>query len=136
MKSLIGLKISKHWWRTLEERISRSCGQIMVENISKDFTNFCAREGIKGEWTTPYNPEQNGVAERKNRTIIEAARAMLYDQDMPKFLWAEACNTTVYIQNIVLHKALGKVTLESVFTGNKPEVSHIRIFCNMVYCSR
>ena len=104
------------------------------EYIDKDFTNFCAREGIKREWTTPYNPEQNGVVERKNQTIIEAASAMLYDQDMPKFLWAEACNTTVYIQNRVPSRALGKVTLESVFTGSKPEVSHIRVFGSMVYC--
>ena len=55
------------------------------ECIVKDFTSFCAREDIKREWTTPYNPDQNGVAERKNRTIVEATRAMLYDQDMPKF---------------------------------------------------
>lgn len=42
------------------------------EYVDKDFTNFCAKEGIKREWTTPYNPEQNGVAERKNMTIMEA----------------------------------------------------------------
>ena len=52
------------------------------EYIDKEFTGFCAREGIKREWTTPYNSEQNGVAERKNRTIVEAARAMHYDQNM------------------------------------------------------
>ena len=68
------------------------------EYIDKDFTNFYAREGIKREWTTPYNTKQNGVAEQKNWTITETARAMLYDQDMPKFLWAEACNTTLYVQ--------------------------------------
>ena len=59
---------------------------------------------------------------------------MLYDQEMPKFLWAEACNTTVYIQIRVPNRALGKVTPESVFTGSKPEVSHIRIFNNIAYC--
>ena len=104
------------------------------EYIDKDFTNFCVSDGIKREWTAPYNSEQNGVAERKNRTIIEAARAMLYDQDMPKFLWVEACNTTIYIQNRVPHRALGMVTPESVFTGSKLEVSHIKIFGSMVYC--
>ena len=67
------------------------------EYVDNDFTHFLAKEGIRRKWTTPYNPEQNGVAERKTRTIIEAARAMLYDQDMPKFLWAKACNTTVYV---------------------------------------
>ena len=58
---------------------------------------------------------------------------MLYDQDMPKFLWAEACNTTVYVQNKVPHNALGKIALESVFTGRKPEVSHFRIFGSVAY---
>ena len=71
---------------------------------------------------------------RKNRTIVEATRAMLYDQDTTKFLWAEACNTTVYVQNRVPHRALGKVTPESVLIGSKPEVNHITIFGNMVYC--
>ena len=74
------------------------------------------------------------MAERKNRTIIEATKAMLYDQDMPKFLWVQACNTVVYIQNRTSHAALGKIMPESVFTGSKPEVSHFRIFNNTAYC--
>lgn len=60
------------------------------EYVDKDFANFFTKEGIIRECTTPNNLEQNGVAERKNRTIVEATRAMLYDQDMPKFLWASA----------------------------------------------
>ena len=95
------------------------------EYVDKDFTDFCAREGIRREWTAPYNPEQNGVAERKNMTIMEAAREMMYDQDMTKFLWAEACNTTVYVQNRTPHRASGKITLEQVFAG-KIDYSRIR----------
>ena len=49
------------------------------EYVDKDFIDFCAKEGIRREWTTPYNPEQNWVAEKKNRTIVEAARAMMSD---------------------------------------------------------
>ena len=49
------------------------------EYTDKNFTEFCAREGIIREWTAPYNSEQNGIAEQKNRTIVEVARAMLYD---------------------------------------------------------
>ena len=49
-------------------------------------------------------------------------------------MWAEACNTAVYIQNRVPNRALGKVTPESVFTGSKPEVSHIKIFSSIAYC--
>jgi transposase InsO family protein len=97
------------------------------EYTSKAFKDFCAGVGIKRELTVPYNPQQNGVAERKNRAIVGAAKAMLYDQDLPRFLWAEACNTTVYIQNKSPHKALGRKTPEEVFTGRRPEIGHFRI---------
>jgi hypothetical protein len=72
--------------------------------------------------------------ERKNRAIVGVARAMLYDQDLPKFLWAEACSTAVYIQNKSPHKVLGRLTPEEAFTGKKLEVGHLRIFGCLVYC--
>ena len=59
---------------------------------------------------------------------------MLYDQDMPKFLWVEACNTAVYVQNGIPQNDLGEITPRSVFTGSKPEVRHFRIFGNAEYC--
>jgi transposase InsO family protein len=60
------------------------------EYTSKEFENFYKYVGIKRELTTPYNPQQNGVAEWKNRTILEAVKTMLHDQDLPMCLWAEA----------------------------------------------
>eukprot|EP00253_Pinus_taeda_P019834 PITA_19834 len=104
------------------------------EYIDKDFTEFCAKEGMTKEWIAPYNPQQNGVAERKNRAIVRAAKAMLYDQDLLRFLWVEACNTTVYIQNKTPHRALEKKTPKEAFIGKKPEVSHFRNFGNIAYC--
>ena len=89
--------------------------------------------GIKREFSTPYNPQQNGIAERKNITIMEAARAMLHDQDLPMHLWAEAARTTVYVQNHTPHRVLKKKTLEEVFSSKKPEVIHLRIFGCPVY---
>lgn len=68
------------------------------EFTSNEFRDFCRQEGIRRQKSFPYNPQQNGVAERKNRSIIGACRAMLYDQDLPLFLWAEACSTAVYLQ--------------------------------------
>eukprot|EP00253_Pinus_taeda_P034476 PITA_34476 len=59
---------------------------------------------------------------------------MLYEQDLPRFLWAEACNMAVCIQNRTPHRALGKKTPKGVFTGKKPEVSHFRIFGSIAYC--
>ena len=61
----------------------------MEPNESNEFNDYCRDVGIKRETSTTYTPEQNGVAKRKNRTIIEATRAMLHDQGLPKFLWEE-----------------------------------------------
>ena len=116
------------------KKIKVLCSDNGGEYVDKDFIDFCAKEGIRREWTTPYNLEHNGVAKRKNRTIVEATRAMLYDQDMPKFLWAEECNTTVYVQNKTPHRALGKITPKKVFTGKTLEVSHFKIFGSLAYC--
>jgi hypothetical protein len=83
--------------------------------------NFCKDVGIK-------IPKQNGVAERKNRTILEAVKTMIHDQDLPMCLWAEAAMTIVYVQNRLSHSTLGLKTPEEMFTGKKPEVSHLKIF--------
>ena len=68
------------------------------EFTSNEFKELCRDSRIKRELTTPYNPKQNGVAKRKNRKIMEAAREMLHDQDLPMHLWEEAAITVVYVQ--------------------------------------
>ena len=83
--------------------------------------------------STPYNPQQNGIAEWKNRTIMEVARAMLHDQDFPMHLWAEAARTMVYVQNRTPHRVLKNKTPEEVFSGKKLEVIHLRIFSCTMY---
>jgi hypothetical protein len=98
------------------------------EYTSNEFGRFCRDVEIKRELTTPYNPQQNGVAERKNRTIMEAVKTMIHDQDLPMHLWDEAARTTIYVQNRLSHSALGFKTPEEMFTGKKPEVSHLKIF--------
>lgn len=65
---------------------------------SHQFDDLCRDSGIKRELTVPYNPEQNGVAERKNRTIYEVAKAMMHDIDLPSSLSAKAVGTAVYLQ--------------------------------------
>ena len=78
--------------------------------------------------TMPYNSQQNGVVERKNRVITGAARSMLHDQSLPLYLWAEASAAAVYLQNRSPHRILGKMTPEEAFIGRRPDVEHIRIF--------
>ena len=103
------------------------------EYISNEFKDLCSKEGIRRELIPPHNPQQNGVVERKNRTIVGVSQAMLHDQGLPMHLWAEAYNTTVYVQNRCPHRVLGMSTLEEAFTGKKPNISHLNIFCSSVY---
>ena len=60
--------------------------------------------------STPYNPQQNGIAEWKNRALMEATKVMLHDQDLPMHLWAEVARTTVYVQNITPQCVLNNKT--------------------------
>jgi hypothetical protein len=88
---------------------------------------------IKRELSTPHNPKQNGVAERKNQSVMEAVKAMIHDQELAMYLWAEAARTVVYVQNRSPHKVLENKTPDEVFSGEVPEVSHLRIFGCLVY---
>jgi hypothetical protein len=103
------------------------------EYTSKEFVNFYRYVGIKKELTNPYNPQQNGVDERKKRTIMEVVKTMIHDQDLTMCLWVEAAMEIVYVQNRLSHNALGIKTLEEMFTGKKPEVSHLKIFGCLVF---
>ena len=60
--------------------------------------------------TSPYNIQHNGVAERKNRMIMEETKEMLHDQYIPMHLWKEAARTTVYVQNCIPHRVLENKT--------------------------
>ena len=100
---------------------------------TNEFKELCKESGIKREFSTPYNPQQNRIAKRKNRTIMEAAKAMLHDQDLPMHLWVEATRTSVYVQNRTPHRVLENKTPEEVFSGKKLEVSHLKIFSCPVY---
>ena len=83
--------------------------------------------------TVPYTPQQNGVVERKNRSIVGGTRAMLHDQSLPFFLWVEAYSTVVYVLNRSPHHALGCKTPEEMFTEKVPKIGHFRIFSCLTY---
>jgi hypothetical protein len=68
------------------------------------------------------------LLKRKNRTIMEAVKTMIHDQDLSMCLWAEAAMAVVYLQNRLSHSALGFKTPEEMFTGKKLEVRHLKIF--------
>ena len=89
----------RHFKALIENQTEKKIKILRTDNGTKyesnEFYDFCKEAGIKRKTTTPYTPEYNGVAERKNHTIVEVVRAMLHDQRLPKFLWADAANTTV-----------------------------------------
>ena len=85
--------------------------------------------GIWREFSCRYTPEQNGVAERKNGSIVEAALATLEEKSLPKFYWAEAVRTVVYIQNQIGDK----VSARELYFGTKPNLRHLRVFGSIAY---
>ncbi|MCO5604434.1 hypothetical protein L7F22_058600 [Adiantum nelumboides] len=103
------------------------------EFTSSEFADYCKQHGIKRHLTTPHTPQQNGVAERKNRVIVEMARSMIKAKGLPNNFWAEAVNTAVYILNRSYTKAVKDMTPLQAFSGKKPSVSHFRIFGSDCY---
>jgi IS30 family transposase len=98
------------------------------EFVSKKFDNFLHECGIQRQTSAPYTPQQNGVAERANRTIMECVRSMIPTQGLDLEFWAEAVNTVVYIKNQCPTKAFESKTPQEAWTGRKPNVSHLRVF--------
>lgn len=103
------------------------------EFVSNEFDSYCDENGIFRELTAPYTPEQNGVAERKNRTVVEMARCMLKVKGLPNSFWAEAVATAVYLLNISPTKAVQNQTPYEAWKGRRPRVGHLRIFGSIAY---
>ncbi|KAK2402491.1 cysteine-rich RECEPTOR kinase [Trifolium repens] len=97
------------------------------------FAEFCSTEGIAHEFSSPITPQQNGVVERKNRTIQEAARVMLHAKKLPYYFWAEAMNTACYVHNRVTLRAGTSTTLYEIWKGRKPNVKYFHVFGSKCY---
>jgi len=89
---------------------------------------FCSEIGIKHYTTTPYSPQQNGVVERRNQTVVEMARCMMKSMSVPSWFWGEAVATAVYIWNRSPTKSLQNKTPFEAWHGKKPCVRHFRTF--------
>jgi len=103
------------------------------EFTSSEFNNFCTERGIKRHLTAPYSPQQNGVAERKNRTIMDMVRSMLKSKNVSKELWAEAVACAVYTLNRCKTASLEEVTPQEAWSGYKPTVAHLKVFGSVAY---
>ena len=96
--------------------------------IKNEFDAYLSKHGIQHQKTVPYTPQQNGVAERKNITLVEMARCMLYSKGLHKKFWAEAVCCANYILNKVPHRSVLHVTPEEKWNGRKPDISNFNVF--------
>lgn len=98
------------------------------EYVNKEFERYMKKSGIKHQFTITYTPQQNGVAERENRTIIEKAKNMLFEAELPKIYWAEAVATAVYLTNRSPNSSIGNKMPEELWSGSTPSLTHLKTF--------
>ncbi|CAL2239153.1 unnamed protein product [Prunus armeniaca] len=100
------------------------------EFTSCEFNKLCEDEGIQRQLSMAYTPQQNGVVERKNRIVVEMAKAMLHEKGLPYYMWAEVVHTVVYILNRCPTRALGDKT---PFKAYSRRIAHLKIFGCLCY---
>jgi hypothetical protein len=103
------------------------------EYTSTRLATYLEDKGIQHELTTPDTPQHNGVAERMNRTLLDKVRAMLADADLPESYWYAALEYASHLHNVVPTRALDDLTPEEAWSGNKPDISALRIFGSRAY---
>ena len=96
--------------------------------MSKEFIGYCEAHGIQRQLTAPYTPQQNGVTDHKNKTVVDMARSMLKEKNVSTVLWAEAVVTTVYILNRSSTSAVKGPTPYEALKGSKRLVYLFRVF--------
>ena len=97
------------------------------EYLSGEFKSYLAQEGIISQLSSPGTPQQNGVSERRNRTLLDMVRSMLSYSSLPESFWGYALETAAYILNLVPSKSVSKTPTE-LWKGRKPSLNHIRIW--------
>ena len=128
-------------FKKFQMMVERQSGQLIKvlrsdrggEYNSKEFEKFCEDIGLQRQLTVAYTPQQNGVAERKNRTIVEMAKSMLHEKGMTHEFWGEAVYTAVYLMNRCPTKAVEDKTPFEAWSGRKPSVNHLKVFGSICY---
>lgn len=103
------------------------------EFMSQEFDSFCNTHGINIHTTTPYSPQQNGVVERRNRTLMEMTRSLLKHMNIPNSFWREAVRHATYLINRVVTRSFQGQTPYEVLRSKKPNISHLRVFGCVCY---
>jgi transposase InsO family protein len=106
------------------------------ELTSKEFMDYCSSHGIKRQFSIARTPQQNGVVERKNRTVQEMVRTMLMDSKLTDMFWTQAVHTIVHIQNIVILRKNTDKTPYKLWKGRPSNVKHFIFFGRKCYIKR
>ncbi|GBM92767.1 Retrovirus-related Pol polyprotein from transposon TNT 1-94 [Araneus ventricosus] len=129
--------IFKEYLSKVQRELGRKLKSVRTDNglefCHKDFETFLRNLGIKIERTSFYTPELNGIAERFNRSSMEAARTMLQDSGLQPRFWAEALHAYVHTKNRRSHKLTEGKTPMEVWSGHKPSIRHCRTFGSLAY---
>jgi transposase InsO family protein len=97
----------------LKNIVRAICSDIGIDFKNTQFATFCAYLGLEHQFSSPYVPRQNGIVERKNRTLVEKVRMMLDEHRTPRRFWAEAINTACHVSNCIFLQAfLNKTSYE------------------------
>ncbi|KAH9804147.1 hypothetical protein KPL71_002018 [Citrus sinensis] len=127
----------KEWLTLIENQTDRKIKRLRTDNrleyCSKDFDEFCREKGIARHKTVRHTPQQNGLAERMNRTLVEKVRCMLFSANLSKHFWAEAVTTAAYLINRSPSSALNFRTPQEVWSGKPHDLSNLRIFGSPAY---
>ena len=120
-------------WKAMVENASGHKLKVLCTDNGGEFTStkfeeFLKSKGIRHERTIPKTPEQNGVAERLNQTLVETVRSMLLDSKLPQKFWAEALSTATYLRNRSPTKVIEGMTPHEAWAKEKPQVKHLRVF--------
>lgn len=99
-----------------------------LEYCNQEFDEYLQNCGIRRRLTVPYTPQQNGVAERKNRTLLNTARCLLIQSKLPPSFWAEAILTANYVRNRCVSKPLNHESAFKLWIGRRPSIKHLRVF--------
>ncbi|GKA01029.1 putative ribonuclease H-like domain-containing protein [Tanacetum coccineum] len=124
--------VLKEFIALIENQLNKKVKGIRCDN-GTEFKNaklieLCGEKGIKRDYSNPRTPQQNGVAERKNRTLIEAARTMLADSKLPTMFWTEAVSTACYVLNRVSITNPHNKTPYQLLSGKVPQIGHLKPF--------
>ena len=124
--------VFKTWKALVENQTGKRVKRLRTDNglefCNREFNGFCAKHGIVRHRTVRSIPQQNGVAERMNRTLLERVRCMLTNAKMSKTFWGEAVVTAAYLINRSPSSAIDFKTPEEKWSGNPPKYDHLRIF--------